>query len=134
MYHLEPFNCLGILVPDGMVAVNCGSAQTFICRISDSSESIGWNISGLSGINTPGPFNARTEANRDFEDRFTSNDTGGMRQTIVSVITISGFSISDNGGIIQCVNMNNNRTKGMANISVGEQVCCIYRKFNVCLS
>ena len=27
---------------------------------------------------------------------------------------------SDNGGIIQCVNMNNNNTKGMATISVGE--------------
>ena len=82
--------------------------------------SIGWNIAGLSGINIPGPFFSRTEAFRDLHDRLTSTDTGWNSQVGVSAITISGFSTLDNGGIIQCVNINNNRTKGMATISVDE--------------
>ena len=103
--------------------MNCGRAQTFTCRVSDRTVPIGWNIAGLSGINIPGPFNARTVAINDNNERFDSNDTGGMDQTVVSVITISGFSISDNGGIIQCVDIRNNNTKGMAIISIGEFVC-----------
>ena len=109
----------------------CGSTQTFTCRPSNDREPIGWNITGLSGINKQGPFHARAEHLRDLTDRFSSNDTGGSSQTKVSVITISGFSLSDNGGIIQCVNMVNNETRGMATISVGEWVSsvyiCIYR-------
>ena len=97
--------------------------QTFTCRPPDVNEPIGWNIAGLSGINIPGPFNARIEHHRDLNDRFSSNDTGDI-QVRVSVITISGFSISDNGGIIQCVNKDDNSTRGMATISVGECVWC----------
>ena len=108
--------------------MDCGSAKAFSCRTPDR---IGWNIAGLSGINIPGPFLARTEANRDFNDRFTSKDDGDDSQTMFSDISISGFSTSDNGGIIQCVNMDNNETRGMATVSVGEWVSsvyiCIYR-------
>ena len=113
-----------------MVSVYCGGVQTFTCRPSDGRDPIGWNIAGLSGINIPGPFMARAVAMTN--SRITTNDTGGNSQTKVSDITISGFSTSDNGGIIQCVNMNNNNTEGMATISVGEWVCWICK--DVCLS
>ena len=113
--------CVGTLIPDGTVSVECGNAKSFICN-APYYVPIGWNITGLNGINVPGPFNARTEHLRDLHDRFSSNDTGGIRQTRVSVITISRFSLSDNGGIIQCVNMDNNSTRGIAIISVGEAV------------
>ena len=110
---------VGTLTPVGTVSVACGSTQIFTCR---TPHPIGWNIAGLTGINIPGPFNARTEHQRDLNDRFSSNDTGDI-QTGVSVITISGFSISDNGGIIQCVDIRDNSTRGMATISVGEWIC-----------
>ena len=79
-----------------------------------------WNITGLRGINIPGPFLARYAALDN--SRIMSTDTGHGSQIGVSRITISGFSISDNGGIIQCVNMNNNSTMGMATLSVCELV------------
>ena len=110
-----------------MVSVDCGNEQTFTCRPPDEREPIGWNIAGLSGINTPGPFMARAEANRVLNDRFSSTDQGGNSQTAMSVITISGFSISDNGGIIQCVNIMTNSTRGMATISVGEWAYCVHK-------
>ena len=95
--------------------MDCGSAQTFDCAIPD--KPIEWTTSGLSGISR-GPFRARVEAIGN--PRITSNDTGGNVQYSVSRITISGFSISDNGGIIQCINANNSNVLGMASISVGE--------------
>ena len=113
--HFELFNLVGTLTPGGTVSVDCGSAQTFICR---TPKAIGWNIAGLSGIDIPGPFLVRNAAIGN--PRIDTNDTGGDSQTEVSVITIYGFRISDNGGIIQCANMGNNETKGMATISVGE--------------
>ena len=106
-----------------MVSVDCGSEQTFTCRAPV--EPIGWNIAGLSGINMPGPFRARVAARTN--NRIVSNDSGGNTQVGVSDITIFGFSISDNGGIIQCVNMLTNSTRGMATISVGECVCWVYK-------
>ena len=128
IYHFKLFNLVGTLEPRGTVSVDCGSTQTFNCNAPG--VSLGWNIAGLSGINIPGPFLARNAAMRN--SRITSTDTGSEVQVGVSVITISGFSASDNGGIIQCVNMNNNKTKGVATISVGECVCWVYG--DVCLS
>ena len=52
--------------------------------------------------------------------RITSTDNGHNSQTSESDITISGFSRSDNGGTIQCMNAENNNVRGMASISVGE--------------
>ena len=112
-----------------MASVDCDSAQTFTCRAPG--EPIGWNIAGLSGINMPGPFRAR--AVDQTNNRIMSNDTGpgGNMQIGVSVITISGFSISDNGGIIQCFNMDDNSTRGMATISVGEYVCLVCKTVSI---
>ena len=118
-----PFQTLylvGALEPNGTVSVECLNKRTFICQVKNEIP-LGWNIAGLSGISIPGPFRARPAAVNN--SRITSNDTGGTSQFFVSNITISGFSISDNGGIIQCVNMRNNNTRGMATISVGECVC-----------
>ena len=98
-----------------------GSAQTFICRVPD--KPLGWNITGLSGINITGPFHARYAS--FMNPRIPSNDTGETTQVGVSTLTISGFSTvtSDNGGTIQCINTHNGKVKGMATISVGELVC-----------
>ena len=98
--------------------MDCGSRQTFDCNAPG--EPIEWTTSGLKGI-SPGPFLARTEAIR--HARMTSTDMGDTTQTKMSSITISGFSRSDNGGTIQCVNANNSNVRGMASISVGEWLC-----------
>ena len=83
-------------------------------------EPLGWTISGLSGINITGPFRARPASRNN--PRITSTDTGANSQTGVSNITISDFSTLDNGGSIQCVNMEDGSVQGMATISVGEWV------------
>ena len=106
-----------------MVSVECLNKRTFICQVNNNIP-LGWNIAGLSGISIPGPFLARNASLNN--PRIMSNDTGADTQTRVSVITISGFSISDNGGIIQCVHMNKNNSKGMATISIGECVVMCY--------
>ena len=72
----------------------------------------------MSGINIPGPFRPRSVF--ETNPRITTNDTGDNSQIFVTVIIISGFSISDNGGTIQCINMEDGRVQGMARISVGE--------------
>ena len=95
--------------------MDCGSRQTFDCVAPG--EPIEWTTSGLSGISR-GPFRARKEAITN--PRITSHDDGGDSQTEMSRITISGFSRSDNGGTIQCINSRNNNVRGMASISVGE--------------
>ena len=110
------FNITGTLTPNGNVSVQCGSRQTFTCRVPG--RPLGWNITGLRGINIPGPFRARPVA--IYNPRITSNDTGGDTQVSVSVITIYGFSISDNGGTVQCINMEDGSVLGMAGISIGE--------------
>ena len=98
--------------------MDCGSTQTFDCNAPG--KPIEWTTSGLRGI-SPGPFRARVEAGTN--PRITSTDTGDGVQFSVSVITISGFSRSDNGGIIQCINANNSNVLGIASISVGEWLC-----------
>ena len=96
--------------------VRCGSGQTFTCRVPG--KPLGWNITGLSGISIPGPFLARNAS--QINPRIMTNDTGQHTQTGVSAIAISGFSISDNGGTIQCINMKRGWVMGKATISVGE--------------
>ena len=93
--------------------MNCGSTQTFVCSIPGAIE---WTTSGLNGI-SQGPFRARNEATHN--SRIASNDSGADSQTKISIITISKFSKSDNGGTIQCINANDN-IRGTASISVGE--------------
>ena len=117
--HFESFQHVATLESEGSVStVGCGNAQNFNCYAPG--VAIGWNITGLSGINIPGPFLARNAAMDN--SRITTNDSGGILQIGMSNITISGFITSDNGGIIQCVNMNNNCTIEMATISVSELV------------
>ena len=122
--HFQLFHHVATLESESTVSVGCGNAQNFICMAPG--VPIGWNIAGLSGINLPGPFLARNASIGN--SRITSTDNGAFLQIGVSDIIISEFIISDNGGIIQCVNMNNNSTIGMATISVGElvsQLWCI---------
>ena len=101
--------------------MDCGSRQTFTCRAPG--KPIEWTTSGLRGI-IQGPFRARNEAMTN--PRIASPDTGDGAQSSMSSITISGFSRSDNGGTIRCINAENNNVRGMASISVGEwlrQIC-----------
>ena len=98
--------------------MDCGSRQTFDCDAPG--EPIEWTTSGLSGISR-GPFRARPAAIDN--PRITSSDTGGDTQVGVSDITISGFSRSDNGGTIKCINAEDGNVRGMASISVGEWLC-----------
>ena len=93
----------------------CGGTQTFICEAPR--KPLGWTITGLRGISIPGPFRPRVVA--ETNPRITSNDTGGNSQVSVSVITISGFTTSDNGGTIQCINMRDGSVQGMATILIG---------------
>ena len=58
--------------------------------------------------------------------RITSNDTGDIAQIGVSNITISGFSRSDNGGTIKCINLKDGGVQGVARISVGEWVYIVH--------
>ena len=106
---------VGTLTPNGNVSVDCGSTQTFDCAIPH--KPIEWTTSGLSGIGR-GPFRARNEAMTN--SRVTSPDKGDTSQTEMSSITIFGFSKSDNGGTIQCVNARNSNVRGTAIISVGK--------------
>ena len=104
--------------------MDCGSSQRFHCTIPG--EPIVWTTSGLSGIG-PGPFRARPAAIDN--PRITSTDTGDGTQESVSDITISGFSKSDNGGTIQCINAESKNVQEMASISVGEwlhKICVSY--------
>ena len=128
IYRFQNFNLVGTLQPRGTVSVDCGRAKTFTCNAPR--VSIGWNIAGLSGIDIQGTFLARDAAIGN--SRIMSTDTGGNKQIGVSVITITGFSRSDNGGNIQCVNRDNNSNIGRATISVGECVCWVCK--DVCLS
>ena len=102
--------------------MDCGGSKTFTCEAAGIS--LKWKINGLRDINIAGPFLARNEARGHV--RITTSDTGENTQEDVSDITISGFTISDKGGIIQCINARNNKAIGMANISICECVCCVY--------
>ena len=95
--------------------MDCGSTQTFTCSIPD--KPIKWTTSGLSGISR-GPFLARAEA--IYHARLKSPDGGDSTQESVSTITITKFNSSDHGGTVRCINADDNSTRGMATISVGE--------------
>ena len=118
IFNLPIFFRVGMLTPNGTITVDCGSKKTFDCAIPN--KPIEWTTSGLSGV-SEGPFLARNEAMTN--SRIKSPDTGQTLQTGVSRITISGFSKSDNGGTIQCINKDDGSVWGMASISVGEWLC-----------
>ena len=93
--------------------MDCGSQQTFTCNVSGVAAL--WTISGLSGISET-RNTGQTAANNS--PRITTTDSGGVTQS--STITITGFTTADDGGTIQCINLNDGSVQGMAIISVGE--------------
>ena len=101
---------MGTLTPNGALSFECGSRQTLSCGVPG--KPLGWNITRLSGINIPGPFRIRIAA--ETNTRITSNDIGGDSQFDVTIIAISGFSTSDNGGTFQCINIEDGGIQGMA--------------------
>ena len=100
----------GTLTPDGTVSLDCGSQQTFTCRVTNTAA---WTISldGISLSTAPG-ITADTNS-----ARINTTDSGALPS---STITITGFTEADNGGTIQCVDLVGGSVQGMANISVGE--------------
>ena len=109
------FVSLGTLQPNCAVSLDCGSQQTFNCIVSGPSAV--WTINGLSGINVVGSTGL-SAANSNA--RITTTDTSGI--TPSSTITITGFTTSDNGGTIQCIDQNDGSVQGMTSISVGENL------------
>ena len=90
--------------------MDCGSQQTFTCSVTGG---VAWAISldRISVTRDNGLFAASNS-------RITTIDTGGVTQS--STITITGFTTSDNGGTIQCIDLDDISVQGMASISVGE--------------
>ena len=74
-----------------------------------------WIIDRLSGISATGTTGLSAANNNP---RINTTDTSGAPPS--STIIISGFTTADDGGIIQCIALNDNSVQGMANISVGE--------------
>ena len=100
------------MTPDGTVLLDCGSQQTFTCSVTGVAAL--WTISGLSGISVA-QISGLGVANNN--PRVT---TDTISTTPTSNITITGFTTSDNGGTIQCINLDDGSVQGMASISVGE--------------
>ena len=105
---------LGTLIPNGTVPLDCGSQQTFTCSVTGQVTVAVWTITGLSGITAVGLTGQLAATNND---RITTTDTSGVTQT--STITITGFNTSDNGGNVQCIDLNSIAVQGMATLSVG---------------
>ena len=103
----------GTLTPNGAVPLDCGSQQTFTCSVTVGAA---WTIS-LDGISVT-TLNGLSAANNP---RITTTETSGV--TPSSTITITGFTTSDNGGTIRCIDLDDLSAQGMANISVGELYC-----------
>ena len=105
--------------------MECGGSKTFECEAKNIP--LKWTIERLKDINISGPFLARDEAHKNLDGRITTNDSGHTTQIGISNLTISRFTVSDEGGIIKCVNENSkdNNIIGMANISICECVCCV---------
>ena len=92
--------------------MDCGSQQTFTCSVIGGAA---WTISGLSGISVTENSGLTVAINNP---RITTTDTSGVTQS--STITITGFTTSDNGGAIQCIDLDDGSVQGMATVSVGE--------------
>ena len=106
---------LGTLTPDGTVPLDCGSQRTFTCSVTGVAL---WTIS-LNGISVTATTGLSAA---NYYPRITTTDASGLTQS--STITMIGFTTSDNGGTIQCVEQANNSVQGMATVSVGENSAC----------
>ena len=109
------FTTSGTLTPGGTVSLDCSSQQTFICSVTGVAAL--WTISGLSGISVTANT-GQLAANST--SRITTTDTSGITQS--STITITGFTTADNGGTIQCINLDDGSVQGMASILVGKNL------------
>ena len=83
------------------MSLDCGSRQTFTCSVIGPAAV--WTISDLSGISVVSN-NGQSAANNS--PRITTTDTSGVTQS--STIIITGFNTADNGGTIQCNNLDDN--------------------------
>ena len=99
----------------------CDSQQTFTCSVTGVAAV--WTISGLSGISVT-RTSGQIAANNN--PRITTTDSGVTQS---STITITRFTTSDDGGTIQCINLEDGSVQGMANISVGEKLS--YRRLYI---
>ena len=91
--------------------MDCGSQQTFTCSVTG--QAAGWTISpeGI-GITTQSGLTAA-----DNPWIYTA-DTNGTTQS--STITVTGFITADNGGTVQCIDLDDEHTQGMATILISK--------------
>ena len=110
-------------MPNGHVWVDCGldREQTFTCDVShitSGASSAGWTI-------TLGGIAVRQDSGREIAQmhsgRISTSDPGGITKS--STITITGFSSSDNGGTIKCINLDDGSLQEMA--TIGESSVCV---------
>ena len=82
-------------------------------------SSAGWTIilDGVAATQDSGKEVANMSSSR-----ISTSDTSGVTKS--STITITGFIMSDDGGTIQCINLDDGSPQGMANISIGESCVC----------
>ena len=99
------------LTPGGSVSIYTGKQQTFTCSVTGATA---WTISGLRGIGATRSTGLVAASNNP---RITTTDTSGF--TPSSTITISGFTTTDNGGTIHCINLADGSIQGTATISIG---------------
>ena len=96
--------------------MDCGGQQTFTCDVTSitTNSAAGWTIMGLVNITAVGS-NGVVVANSNPR---ISTSTGG--NVPISTITIADFTMSDNGGTVQCLNTDDSSEQGTATIAVGE--------------
>ena len=109
-------NCLlytEFLTPSGTVCLDCGSQQMFTCQATSGSAR--WTLRGLPGRNAE----KNTGVNlASYYSNLTTADTNSY--TYPTSINITGFSMADNGGVVECVDQNSDRVEAIATIVVGE--------------
>ena len=81
--------------PSGTVSLDCGSQQTFACRVTGV---VLWTVTGLSGINAIEISSMKAASNNS---RIATTDPSDSVQE--STIIISGFTTADDGGTVQCL-------------------------------
>ena len=99
-------------MPSGDLTLDCGNQQTFVCSVTGLAA--GWTIRGLSDIAI---INNNGLAASSLNSRITTNDKSNVTQS--STITITGFNTTDNGGTIQCINLEDGSIRGIATTSIG---------------
>ena len=92
--------------------MDCSSEQTFTCSVNDittGASLAGWTIT-LDDITAT--EDSGKEVGKTHSGRISTSDTSGVTKS--STITITGFTTADDGGTIQCINLDDGSLQGVA--------------------